>query len=972
MYHTNLNYKNNYTISSKDEINEINDHFISSKNFHNALKELKNKNQSYNCSDQDLNNYLNNELSNAFLANFAVQKAFLNGKENHNLEIEIDQNLCQAILEISSDISLLKKVFQNEFICLNHTFLISSSLKLLRFLLYQKLIYFINVYKAEFRTFIRSPRLELISLINDRDFWLLFTEKLKRNKIEQIERYQYKDDHFFSNYILKYIYQILIDSEYAYDKESLKNNCSLSILINKDFPSLTTLKNPNEIHVLEYDEKLIIVLHRFDEVNKDKSQSINDINSLNDFLKNIDINLFNRRTNIDSFVESSIKRYEEIEHGRYIYADQMRWYFVEENIHQNLSKRSIQPFHFFPAFLVEDKNEFYSYLKQMTEMIDTIRFIRMTSSVILNLCAVDSLILNKQIERKKGEIELDYSINEQKIDVSMFGDMELDQIQLAERNGKIYRLTRSFKNEVKSFKDLTKLVNIKQGRLKLAQFPYLANFLDKGQNLKLGSDYESFITGLIDSKELETDIDSSIDLYSYQKKAISWLNFLYEQKLSGILADEMGLGKTIQVASFIEYKKFNSVLILCPTSIITNWLTELRKFKLSDSIGILHADFPFKENKNIYLSTYHSFNNYDLTKEKHFELIVFDEIQILKNDKSKLHQNVLELKARMKLGLTGTPLENSLMDLWSIFNSLNFELLPERKKFKQAFVDQYKKYIKIGATEDAKHSRNTLQSIVSPFILRRKKSDSDVFVELPEKITKTVNCKLTDQQEKLYKQLIYDYQQSIRDKDNIFEDKQLIITLFLRLKQLCNHAAFIDKNFDRLKERSGKLSELDKLVHRIIGLGDKLIIFSQFRETCDLLETYLNKRYPVLKITGEDKIDERNLVIKDFNQKDDHQILIMSLKTGGLGLNLTVANHVIHYDRWWNPAVEEQASDRIYRIGQKKEVSIYRFITEKTIEESIEELIKTKKKLFEDFIEESDFVNQLSTSDIKTIIKDIK
>jgi SNF2 family DNA or RNA helicase len=972
MHHLNINYKNNYTIRSNEPIKSVNTELDSSGAFHKILKELISSNQSFECSNQDLNSYLNKNLKDTFSANLTVKKAFLNGKENHELEIELERELYHAILEISDDLNLIKNVFQNDFLSLSNMFIISSSLDLVRFLLYQKLIYLLNVYKTEFRPFIQSVKLEALALINDREFWALFSEKLKRNQILNTESYQYKDHHFFSNYILKYIYQILIQSEYAYEVDILKKDKALSLLINREFPTLTSLKNPNEIHILDYHDKLILVLHRFDSKENDKSQSIQSHDELNSFFKNLDTNRFYQKTEMDRFIELSIRRYEEIENGRFIYSDYLKWYLFEQKMHTNLEKLSINPFHSFPSFLLVEKDALYSYLKQITGLLESIVVIRMTSSVILNLAGLESLEINKRIERNEEGIDIDYLMDGEKIDISMFESMDLDQIQLAERNGKVFRVNSDFKTEVKNYKELNNLTEIKQGRLKLSQFPYLETFLNKDKKLKLGADYKKFLAGLVNAKQTETEINSRLSLYKYQKQAITWLDFLYTNKLAGILADEMGLGKTIQVAAFIEHKKLKSVLILCPASIITNWLSELGRFDLSETVGILHPDFPYHADRDIYLSTYHSFDKYELTLQNHFQLIVFDEIQIVKNHKSNLHKKITELNADMKLGLTGTPLENSLMDLWSIFNTLDLGLMPDRKKFKQTFVEQYKKYIRIGATEDAKHTRNTLQAIVSPFVLRRRKSDPDVFIELPEKVEHTLRCTLTEEQNDLYKQLIYDFQQSIRDKESLFEDKQMVITLFLRLKQLCNHPAFIDKNFNRLKGRSGKLNELETIVKSIMSKGEKVIIFSQFRETCDLLGNYLSANYPILKIVGEDKIDERNKIISEFNQNDEFKILIMSLKTGGLGLNLTVANHVIHYDRWWNPAVEEQASDRVYRIGQRKEVHIYRMITEKTIEEAIENLIKTKKKLFEDFIEESDFVNHLTSNDLKTIIKDLK
>ena len=449
-------------------------------------------------------------------------------------------------------------------------------------------------------------------------------------------------------------------------------------------------------------------------------------------------------------------------------------------------------------------------------------------------------------------------------------------------------------------------------------------------------------------------------LRDYQKRGVSWLRFLESLGLNGCLADDMGLGKTMQViaAMILEKKDDETVaptLLIAPTSVIGNWQKEIQKFAPHLTCFIHHGGQRDKDKKAFkalcsdhdMLITSYTLARKDsaLLNEIKWHRVVLDEAQNIKNPKAAQTKAIFKLNATHRLALTGTPVENRLMDLWSIFNFLNPGYLGKQAQFRKNYELPIQR-------DNNKIQSTILKQLTQPFILRRLKTDKSIIKDLPEKIENKQYCNLSKEQASLYQAVVKEVEEQLADSEGI-QRQGLMLSTLMKLKQICNHPMqFLQDDSAFTAERSHKLTRLTEMLAEAIAEGDSMLIFTQFTEIGDQLNNYLHEeKYPCHYLHGGISRVKREKMIEDFQDPETPPtIFILSLKAGGVGITLTRANHVFHFDRWWNPAVENQATDRAFRIGQKKNVMVHKFITLGTLEERIDQMIEDKQKMADSII----------------------
>lgn len=478
---------------------------------------------------------------------------------------------------------------------------------------------------------------------------------------------------------------------------------------------------------------------------------------------------------------------------------------------------------------------------------------------------------------------------------------------------------------------------------------------------------------------IETPKEFQGELRPYQARGVSWLAFLEKWSLGACLADDMGLGKTIQLIAFLltlkaEDSLKNPVLLICPTSVLTNWEREVKRFAPTLATLVHHGEKRSKgkdftkaiKNKQLVITSYPLvYRDLSTLKAIDWQGVVLDEAQNIKNPQAKQSQAVRQFNPGFRIALTGTPVENRLSELWSILDFLNPNYLGNKQFFQRRFAVPIEKY-------GDRDSLQTLRSLVQPFILRRLKTDKEIIQDLPEKQEMSIFCGLSAEQATLYQQLVDDSLKNIEASEGI-KRRGLVLTLLLRLKQVCNHPAqyLKQKQLDTAR-RSGKLLRLVEMLEEVIEERDRALIFTQFAEWGKLLQPYLEQKLGVgtLFLYGSTSKKQREEMIDRFqNDPDAPPILILSLKAGGTGLNLTRANHVFHVDRWWNPAVENQATDRAFRIGQTRNVQVHKFVCTGTLEERIHEMIESKKQLAEQTVDAGEqWVTELDTDQLRSLL----
>lgn len=475
------------------------------------------------------------------------------------------------------------------------------------------------------------------------------------------------------------------------------------------------------------------------------------------------------------------------------------------------------------------------------------------------------------------------------------------------------------------------------------------------------------------------------ELRPYQVRGASWLAFLERWGLGACLADDMGLGKTIQLIAFMLHLQAQDLLdkptlLVCPTSVLGNWEREIRRFGPSIKAIVHHGDrrpqgkaLAKAVQKQHLVITSYSLVHRDLKalQTVSWQGIVLDEAQNIKNADAKQSQAVRQLDTQFRIALTGTPVENRLSELWSIMDFLNPGYLGPKNFFQRRFAVPIERY---GDTASLK----TLRSLVQPFILRRLKTDRTIIQDLPEKQEMTIFCGLSAEQGTLYQQLVDQSLVEIESAEGI-QRRGMILALLTRLKQVCNHPLLFQEdtsleqtNLSDFRLASGKLQRLEEMLEELLLEGDRCLIFTQFAEWGKLLQPHLERTFnrEVIFLYGSTSKKQREEMIDRFqNDPQGPRIFILSLKAGGVGLNLTRANHVFHFDRWWNPAVENQATDRVFRIGQTRNVQVHKFVCTGTLEEKIHELIESKKALSEQVVGAGEtWLTELDTDALRNLL----
>ncbi len=477
-------------------------------------------------------------------------------------------------------------------------------------------------------------------------------------------------------------------------------------------------------------------------------------------------------------------------------------------------------------------------------------------------------------------------------------------------------------------------------------------------------------------------------LRPYQQYGYSWLDFMRRWGMGACLADDMGLGKTVQTLTMLLREKEEGgklpgpVLLICPTSVVFNWDKEVERFAptlktlIHQGVGRLRGDAFANEARavDMVLTSYAiARRDAETLQTVDWFGVVLDEAQNIKNAEAKQTQAIRRLPAQFRLALTGTPIENRLSELWSIMHFLNPGYLGPRQGFRQTFALPIERYGDEVAVQ-------RLKKMVSPFILRRVKTDPKVIQDLPEKQEMKVYCSLTEEQATLYEAVVKNSMEQVDEAEGI-ERRGLVLSMLMKLKQICNHPAQFLHQIDEAyqpetnshAERSGKLTRLSEMLEEALADDDRVLIFTQFAEMGHLLKEHLQEtlNVPTLFLHGGTPTPKRTVMIKRFQEEEDGPpIFILSLKAGGTGLNLTRANHVFHFDRWWNPAVENQATDRAFRIGQKRNVQVHKFVCVGTLEEMIDEMIESKKALAQSIVGSGEnWLTELSTDELRDLVK---
>ncbi len=579
----------------------------------------------------------------------------------------------------------------------------------------------------------------------------------------------------------------------------------------------------------------------------------------------------------------------------------------------------------------------------------------------------------------KTRLEEEHEIDPEKIKENVLNEKKYIKVT----NFKIYKIKNL--DEVKdAFDSLTDTFNFDFQDEKIYAnniyfLPHLTQHLNKYENIELEGDNEfremyKEMMNVKGVKKVPIPKDLDERLRDYQKKGYYWLRFLHRYKLSGILADDMGLGKTVQAITLI--KSIDTTvpsLVVCPKSLMHNWYKEFQKFTPEMNVLIIEGNRSrrrelikkyYNKNYDVFITSYSLLrNDIDHYQDKNYYFTILDEAQHIKNYKTKRAKSVKKLNSNFRYVLTGTPMENSLMELWSIFDFI----MPGYLGTYRQFSNYYNKAI---TQENDEEVLKELNMKIKPFVLRRTKDE--VLKELPPKIVQVSSIPLNQKQDRLYNNVLSEMKKKIFgmiEQNGYNKSRMHILSALTKLRQLCNHPGMI---YPELKDKfflSSKMELLHEILQESIEGEHRILLFSQFVKMLHIIRNYLRKRninYEYMDGKSTKRLD----IVENFNNNEDIPIFLVSLKAGGTGLNITGADTVIHFDPWWNPMVEQQATDRAHRIGQTKVVNVYKFITEDTVEEKIMKLQEEKKDLFHslDFTDQS-FLKTMDWDDLKILFE---
>lgn len=519
--------------------------------------------------------------------------------------------------------------------------------------------------------------------------------------------------------------------------------------------------------------------------------------------------------------------------------------------------------------------------------------------------------------------------------------------------------------EFKKLRDLFNNVNLDKEKEEISLNKYkaaytLSNIDNKNIKINDKHNYTNVLSKIKNFHKEDIYVNKLNDkLRNYQIEGVKWLKLLKACKLGGILADEMGLGKTVQIISLLkDINKKN--LIVVPSSLIYNWESEFRKFGYEKRILLVHGSKDERRKKikeindyDLIITTYPLIRrDIEFYKKYKFEYFIIDEAQYIKNYQTKTSKSVKEINANYRLALTGTPIENDLVELWSIFEFIMPGYLIGKKQFVKKYIDN--------------NNYDLLLKKVSPFILRRSKKE--VLDELPDKIETILYSEMKQKQNKIYNSYLLQMKNKLDEIENKETSQIEILSFLTRLRQICCDPGLFVENYN---EKSGKMILLEELIEELIDGNHKMLIFSQFTSMLKIVKKLLNKKNIRFSyLDGQTRVSKRKEVIDNF-KKESIDIFLISLKTGGTGLNLTKADTVIHLDPWWNPAVEDQATDRAHRIGQKDTVNVYKILMKDSIEENIYKIQLKKRKIINNIMK-SDKVNiNFNKKDILEVINNL-
>lgn len=509
---------------------------------------------------------------------------------------------------------------------------------------------------------------------------------------------------------------------------------------------------------------------------------------------------------------------------------------------------------------------------------------------------------------------------------------------------------------------------------------YLDKILKKSNmNVYKNKEYKELINDIQNANDDYIKVPSELNatLRRYQEVGYKWLKTLDTYGLGGILADDMGLGKTLQVICLLLDYNVNAdekktSIVVCPSSLTLNWYNEINKFAPSLKAKVISGN---AEERKKYIHNLENYDiiitSYDLLKRDietytemnyEYKFIIADEAQYIKNNNTQNFKAIKKIKAQTRFALTGTPIENSLAELWSIFDFTMPGYLYGYRKFKESFETPIIK-------DEDSYKTKKLKMLIEPFILRRIKEE--VLTELPEKTVTVLNSEMEEEQQKIYMSYMAEAREEVANEivANGFEKNQMkILALLMRLRQICCHPSLFINNYEG---GSGKLNQCMEIIKDAVQGNHKILLFSGYTSMFDILEEELKKEnIKYFKLTGQTKVTERIELVDEFNENSEIKVFLISLKAGGTGLNLIGADMVIHYDPWWNISAENQATDRTYRIGQKRNVQVYKLITKNSIEEKIYELQQKKAKLVDNMLSTNEtFISKLSKDEIMDLFK---
>ncbi len=630
--------------------------------------------------------------------------------------------------------------------------------------------------------------------------------------------------------------------------------------------------------------------------------------------------------------------------------------------------------------LVMDNQTFTPFLMQMIPAIQLLDI-----SVLLPKSLQQILKPKASVKVKSKSTEKSYLRLDKLLDFEWqvaLGDTVMDEAEFKKLLQKSEGLIR-FKTQYiyVEKQDLEKLYKHFSQSKELSAFQLLRTALSgeyNGAKVLIDEEVKKLIRELSEFNETPVPKELVAQLRPYQHRGFSWIYRNARIGFGSVLADDMGLGKTIQViAAILKFKEEGQLndqkaLVIVPTGLLTNWQAEFQKFAPSINIEIYHGPQRNLNKLSDYdvLITSYGIARSDATllKKKSWYTIIIDEAQNIKNQNTAQTKAVKSIKSDNFIALSGTPVENRLSELWSIMDYSNRGLMGNLKEFTETYGYPIER-LNDRATADK------LKKVTAPFLMRRLKSDKNIISDLPEKIEIDSFATLTKEQTSLYEKTLEKAMDEIEgikhsDQKSLFVRQGLVLQMILALKQICNHPAQFLKNGEKNASLSGKTELLFDKLDSILESSEKVLLFTQFTEMALLLQHFISERYKIepLYYHGGCNINKRQEMIHRFQENHADKIFLLSLRAAGTGLNLTAASHVIHYDLWWNPAVESQATDRAYRIGQKNNVMVHRFITKNTFEEKINEMIQQKKALAEMTVSTGEnWIGNLSNKELRDI-----